>query len=440
MTVLSASFQFYGDYRSEMESLNASLAEIEETHLPTLSLSVFNFEIDRARLLLEGLLLSRNLAYAEVEELRGDEYVSILSVGAGVPERPLQRTLPLEVNYSGSVREIGRLHVYADLALVREGLTERAWRLVASNAAQVFAVALLMLLIVQRAVVRHLRKTSDFLASVQLPQADALVLNRRHRGASATDELDDIARAINDMTDRISDTYHELAQTRDRLQSSLSEKEMLLRELYHRTKNNMQVIISMLSLQADETSSVEELVVGTRGRINAMALVHEKLYQSSDLSRIHMPEYLTELTAYIADAHTDNRANVQIDVNAEELSLLFDTAVACGLIVNELVTNAIEHAFPGAARADAGRARRVYEQPHITVSLARSGEEALHLQVSDNGVGLPDGFDPRTNGRMGLEAVYAIGEHQLGGVVSYRSENGLTFDISFPDSMYQERV
>ncbi|MFP4375360.1 MAG: sensor histidine kinase, partial [Spirochaetaceae bacterium] len=411
-----------------------------DSYLPALSLSVFNFELEDARLLLEGMSLSQAVAYVEVEERRGEEYQSILSVGPEIPDDPLQTTMPLEVDYEGTRRRIGRLHLYADMAVLRQRLNHHAWRLVVSSAIQVFAVALVIMLMVQRFLVRHLRKTARFLGSVELPQAESLVLNRREPPRGTADELDEIAGAINNMTARISRTYEELSQTRDQLRASLSQKETLLRELYHRTKNNMQVIISMLSLQAGQTSSIAELVSEAKTRIHAMALVHEKLYRSKDLSRIHMPEYLAELTSYIVDSRTDDGAWIDIEVHADDISLLFDTAIACGLLVNELVTNAIEHAFTGIEESAAASPAERRRKPRITVRLTRGDQAELQLVVSDNGRGIPDGVDPRAKGRMGLESVYAIAEHQLGGVVGYRNEDGLTWYVSFPDSLYRERV
>lgn len=435
LTLLSAALQFALDYRAELRSIDTLIEEIEGSYLPALSRSLFNFDLEQTQLLIEGIYLADPVAFVSVEERQDDGYVSRTSVGRRIPEDTIRHTLPLVISLDGEEREIGRLTIYNDLRVLRQRLFARAGQLVLTSGVQVFGVALLLLLVIRGAVVKHLRATAEFLGNVDLPQPreETLRLDRAKLPFSRRDEIDDIATAINDMTRRLSHTYRELEETRDRLSYSLAEKETLIRELYHRTKNNMQVIMSMLSLQSAElpqSDNVDELVTETKGRIYAMALVHEKLYRSNDLSRIDIAEYLTDLSRYIMQS---NGSEVELRLDLEPQKLLFDAAVPVGLVVNELTHNTLEHAFPDGRAAD-GTA------PRLTLTLRRTGGGELILEVTDNGVGLPEGFDPRRAGSMGLDSVYAVAEHQLGGSVAVHQEEGLTWRLTFPDSLYAERV
>ena len=213
----------------------------------------------------------------------------------------------------------------------------------------------------------------------------------------------------------------------EQLRAALREKETLLRELYHRTRNNMQVISSMLELQAAGVDDpvVQRIVQETRNRIRAMALVHEKLYRSQSLSTIRLDEYIVELVGLLQSTYqvTSNRIALAFDV--EPVSTSIDVAMPCSLMVNELVSNALTHAFPG---------KRAGE---IRVSLHREGSGSLVLEVSDDGVGQPAGFNWRETETLGLQTVVAIGEHQLQGSVTFEAGRGVTCRVCFRDDLYR---
>ncbi len=204
----------------------------------------------------------------------------------------------------------------------------------------------------------------------------------------------------------------------ERIRSSLAEKELLLREVHHRVKSNMQVISSLLAMQAlhagDPRLAAE--FEESQSRIRSMALIHEQLYQSSDLGRIDVRVYLDVLLAHIQRSHGLGEA-VQVELAAEDLSLGLDESLACGLIVNELVVNAFKHAFPG------GEGR-------IRVTLARDEESGeVELAVCDDGRGLAQAGAPRDTLGLSLVATLAA---QLGGRHSVESGDGLRVTVRFP--------
>ena len=203
------------------------------------------------------------------------------------------------------------------------------------------------------------------------------------------------------------------------LRQSLAEKEVLLKEIHHRVKNNMQVISSMVSLQAGELQdpSTRDILDEVTHRVRSMALVHEKLYQSADLSQIDFAGYAKSLLGYLWRAYGTADSDIRLAMDVEPVSLTVNTAVPCGLILNELVSNALKHAF---------RARKDGE---VTVSI-HSAQGMIRLSVRDDGTGLPEGFDWKQAHSLGLRLVRMLAG-QLHAEVELNSEDGTEFKITF---------
>jgi len=212
----------------------------------------------------------------------------------------------------------------------------------------------------------------------------------------------------------------ELLKSEEALRASLHEKDVLLKEIHHRVKNNMQVISSLVSLQADGSTdeTVREVLRDVTYRVRSMALVHEKLYQSADLAHIDFAEYTRGLLGYLWRAHGAAAATVRLNLDLAAVSLPVDTAVPCGLILNELAGNALKHAFPER------------EEGEVTVSLHNSEEGCITLSVADNGVGLPEGLDWRQANSLGLRLVQML-SGQVGATVEARNNGGTRFEIVF---------
>ena len=184
------------------------------------------------------------------------------------------------------------------------------------------------------------------------------------------------------------------------LRRALDDKNTLLKELYHRVKNNLQLIISMFNLQvrALPDPAARQALQEAAGRVRAMALVHERLYQSGTLTSIALEAYVGELCDQLAGAASALQRGIDVRVEADPLQVGLDVAVPLGLLLNELVSNSLKHAFPGARRGS------------ILVRLTRMQDDAMSLTVEDDGVGLPPGFD-RTSGKtLGLKLVSALGD------------------------------
>jgi PAS domain S-box-containing protein len=212
----------------------------------------------------------------------------------------------------------------------------------------------------------------------------------------------------------------ERKQAEEAIKASLHEKDVLLKEVHHRVKNNLQVISSLVSLQASgsKDEAAREVLKDVTYRVRSMALVHEKLYQSNDLARIDFAEYVRSLLNYIWRTHGAAAATIRLTLDLEPVSFPVDTAVPCGLILNELAVNALKHAFQGKADGE------------VTVSLHSGADGRIRLCMADNGVGLPKGLDWREANSLGLRLVQMLSK-QLGAAVDVRSEEGTVFEITF---------
>ncbi|HOI15261.1 MAG TPA: PAS domain S-box protein [Geobacteraceae bacterium] len=206
------------------------------------------------------------------------------------------------------------------------------------------------------------------------------------------------------------------------LRASLAEKTVLLKEVHHRVKNNLQIISSLLELQSDFIADEEsrKFLRESRSRIASMALVHEKLYQSESVASINLGDYIESLTHYLFSTFVKDTERIGLTLDLEDVPLAIDEAIPCGLVVNELVSNAFKHAFPQD------------EQGEIAVRCRCEEDGMITLTVSDNGVGLPPGFDMGSCESLGLQLVTMLVK-QLRGRMSLDSETvGTTVVVSFP--------
>ncbi len=207
-----------------------------------------------------------------------------------------------------------------------------------------------------------------------------------------------------------------------RLQESLKEKEVLLKEVHHRVKNNMQVISSILNLQSSYIDDEKALNIlrESQDRIKSMSFVHESLYQSDTLSEVNFAEYIRNIATNLYHSYGRPQGGINLEFELEPVYINLDTSIPCGLVINELVSNALKYAFIGRS---SGR---------ICIHLARVSEEQLTLIVEDDGVGLPEGFDVESSESLGLQLVSAL-TMQLGGHMEVAGNNGTRFTLKFKE-------
>jgi PAS domain S-box-containing protein len=215
-----------------------------------------------------------------------------------------------------------------------------------------------------------------------------------------------------------------------KLLASLKEKETLLRELYHRTKNNMQVISAMLSLQAAtvQNGEIEKILTEMGTRIKSMSLVHQKLYQSQNLSQINLKDYIKDLSELLKDVFQPSSDKVQVEFDLKDVFVLIDYAVPCGLVINELISNIYKYAFPNK------------ETEIIKISLERNEASEIEIIVEDNGKGFKEDFSPKNTSTLGMQLIYGIVENQLNGSVLFTNDSGIKCEIRFIDNIYESTL
>jgi two-component sensor histidine kinase/AmiR/NasT family two-component response regulator len=217
-------------------------------------------------------------------------------------------------------------------------------------------------------------------------------------------------------------------QAERQIKKSLQEKEVLLKEIHHRVKNNLFVASSLLELQTEyiDEPKIAKIFDDSQNRIYSMALVHEQLYSHRDLDKLDFSEYLKNLVARSADFYDNKCQNIRFDLKAESILLNIETAHPCGLITNELIANAIEHAFENS------------QHGIIEVDLKQIDSDRLELIVKDNGKGFPQDFDLKNINSLGLQLVLTLVE-QLEGKIEIKNERGSEIKIQFTELNYQRR-
>lgn len=225
-------------------------------------------------------------------------------------------------------------------------------------------------------------------------------------------EVQGVSYVARDLTER------KLAE--DKIKASLFEKEVLLKEIHHRVKNNLQVISSLLMLQSDSVGDerVSAALNESRNRVYSMAVIHETLYQSENLARVDFAKYTQKLIDYLLLSYSVDQQSIVLNVNIIDISLSIDLSIYCGLIINELLSNAFKYAFPDGQKGE------------ISIDLSYAADRQLLLTIADNGVGLPPDLEIDKNESLGLQLVSMLAE-QVQGQLSIERELGTTYRLLF---------
>jgi len=214
----------------------------------------------------------------------------------------------------------------------------------------------------------------------------------------------------------------EAKRAEELVNAALAEKVVLLKEVHHRVKNNLQIICSLLDLQSEGIRDEVALAAfrESQDRIKTMALSHERLYESADFTSIDFAMYINDLSVNLLQTYMVDTGRVALKIDSEEISIGLEQAIPCGLIINELITNAIKHAFPGD------------RQGEIRVSFCKGEDGQITLRVADNGIGLPSGMDITRTGTLGMQLVTMLAK-QLRGELTMEGNKGAAFLVRFCD-------
>jgi two-component sensor histidine kinase len=217
-------------------------------------------------------------------------------------------------------------------------------------------------------------------------------------------------------------------QAEEQIRASLQEKEVLLKEIHHRVKNNLQIISSLLNLQSQYITAPQahQMLIDSQNRVKSMALIHEILFRSRDLTKIDFEEYIKTISVQIFRSYGAYSRKIGLEVHVRDIILDVDTAIPCGLIVTELVSNSLKHAFID------GREGTIY------VKLSSDSTGKLTLLVRDNGIGMPSHVNLQHPDSLGLKLVGAL-VNQLAGKVEMDHSVGTTFMITFVQDKHKDR-
>jgi len=206
----------------------------------------------------------------------------------------------------------------------------------------------------------------------------------------------------------------------NKVAASLKEKDILLREIHHRVKNNLQIISSLLRLQSRkiEDNSLQEIFQVSQQRIRSIALIHENLYLSDDLGQIDFSKYIHNLTSHLSSINAADAKGINFKISTDNIFLDINRAIPCGLLLNELITNALKYAFPEETKGE------------IKIDLERHKQNKLRLSIADNGIGFPKGLDFRKTESLGLQLVNSL-ISQLNGTIKMQQKTGTKFTLVF---------
>ena len=278
---------------------------------------------------------------------------------------------------------------------------------------------------------KALKAFKDIISGNELKQVEWTIKNKAgkeivfmaHPSVLRTENrIDGLVMIIEDVTDR--------KRVENTLRTSLEEKEVLLREIHHRVKNNLQIISSLLSLQCiqlDDTETVDVLRE-CQGRVRTMAMIHENLYQSKDINHINFGNFVKKLLSDIFYSYRVDPRSIKLTTNVENVDIGIETAMPCGLIINELATNSIKHAFPKGTG-------------NISVELTSSGlnDDSFILIFDDDGIGLPENLTPENTKKLGLMVVNTL-SNQLNAEMEIDRSNGTRFIFNFSELPYMMRL
>ncbi len=461
ITLIGTGYQLFLEYWRDVNLIQDRMEQIRESYLRGLINSVWMTDTRQARVLLEGLVRLPDMQYLEIQSSEG----MWISVGSLKKHNIIENRFPMNFSHQGEEFNLGTLYAVATLERVHQRLIDRVLVILVTQGVKTFLVSTFIFFIVQFILTRHLGTMAQYANQLNTKTLHTpLQLSRR----SKDDELEEVVVAMNTMRENLKASYTALQlelhrrveaektlieykdqleeqveertdalkktnsqlqeeidvrrQAEEKLKISLEEKEILLQEVHHRVKNNMQVISSLSRLQFRhiDDERVEQSVHNLQRRIQTMSIVHEKLYRSDDIASIDFSEFVDELIRELLMSYCIMPDQIALSVEVEKIRLGVHYAIPCGLIINELVTNSFKYAFPGTTSGQ------------IAIRMYRQADRQIYLELKDNGVGIPEELDIKNSKSMGLRLV-SILIQQIKGEYQIERMGGTIFKFQFEE-------
>ena len=411
----------YQQYREEISLIKKELNTIVTANKSFMEQSLWILNIRALDLVLRGFLLDGDIVFFQITDENGK---TITSNGIPNSDNNIIKTVSLYHQTEGENIFLGKLTIEASKLSASSKAQSMFFITLYQSVVLMVIVLVSIIFIFWHLVSRHLSTIQEYTKGISLVEHQGVLkLDRPINKRTQNDELASTVDAINFM-------YRNAVKTYQKLEARTKEKNILLKEIYHRTKNNMQVINSLLILQGARYpgKEIQKLVDDMSSRIQAMSLVHELLYESEDLSHISLKHYIEKLASFILKCFNVSSDKVSVKIEMNDMELLIDTAVPLGLVLNELITNSLKHAFP---KEQKGK---------ITIRIVRRQSGIIGIVFSDNGTGFSDEIDFENKETFGLKIVKGLIEQQMNGTVRFESKYGLTCYMEISDSLYEKRI
>ncbi|MDP6656224.1 MAG: histidine kinase dimerization/phosphoacceptor domain -containing protein [SAR324 cluster bacterium] len=459
ITLLGTAYQLYTDYRRDVGLIEERMIQIQSSYLRGIVNSLWMTDLRQAEVLLEGVVQLPDMEYIEIQSPEG----VWLKHGRVIEEQVLEYRFPLQYIHQAEEFDLGELRLLASLDDVYARLWDKLLIILLTQAIKTFLISGFILVLVQLLITRHLGSMARYAHEVTPEKLDApLILQRKQRN----DELNEVVVAFNRMRKSLQDYYQQLrseltrrttaekelldyknkleeqvverteelraanqklqeeinerSQAEKRLTASLHEKDVLLQEVHHRVKNNMQIISSMLRLQFRNTKDehLDSLMSELQQRIHTMSLVHEKLYQSTSLSHIDLPDFISHLSQELLSSFGVSADQVSLKLDLEPMTLDVNCIIPCGLIINELITNSLKYAFAEERKGG------------IEIRLKMQENQRVFLSVCDDGPGIPEETNWEHSQSTGMRLIHILSE-QLKGEYTLKNDDGTCFELIF---------
>ena len=407
--LIMAAIEVKLEYEKKLEELNERLGRIPITFLDIITHSLWIFDDKQ----LENSVRS-------IYNIRGVSYVSITSaegnvISAGLIGNGDFKSISYDLNYLYDSKDIklGMLELYYQLPRIGEILIDRLSLIFLRVGLIVSLIFVILFILVNYFIARPI---SNLATIIQGKSDYSTVIFSRKRVFKNPDEIDFLVTAFNRTFEKIRQEIYERKENEKKLINTVKEKNALISEVHHRVKNNLQIILSLLNLQKNESDSIEDALNATINRIRAMSEVHEQLYNSDDFSQISMHSYLDSLVRNMSEFSVDTSIIMaQCD---NDFVVPLDTAIPLGLIINELISNSLKYAFPGGNGS-------------IDVAILEKQGEYSRIRVRDNGIGINSMDDLRKSSSLGFHIVESL-VGQIDGEIDIVAENGLAVTVSVP--------
>lgn len=416
--------QIFSEFSDQKQTVKTNIAYVGNSYLKTLSNHAYDMDYENLQLAVEGIVRLEGIEYAKVLEPFKDQVESLAE--AGKQNTPWEIETKFTIPYAGAAEgapQYAVLIVYGSYSEIYDILKRKAISFILVGLTLSFVFAFGLFFIFSRVVNRHVLDIAGFFNELDfnnLLNAKILKLDRKS-AAGKGDEFDTLVTSINRMKNRIETGMANQQNVQQQLRDLLSEKEILLQEIHHRVKNNLNVIVSLLNLQKGQVHTKDEALRAideTSKRIFTIALVHESVYQSKDPSSVEMDDYIRNLAShFLSTMGEEKRVSFQFDL--ENISMDITKAIPCGIVINELVTNAYRHAFTEQSEGV------------ISFSLKNSPNNEIALCVSDNGKGLPRGFSLEQSSSLGFTLIKSLCV-QVEGLITFTTNGTTTFTLTMP--------